>query len=231
MGRLPRQAREARLTEPLWHHGPLSALREPDGRSVAWSIGLDSEAAADALKLAGHTDRDLADFAAAPDAAMRLLRRRLTRVLLARIAGVSPGSILFGRSSEGAPSVLSPKGWHVSVAGQAPLCVIAVARQPLGCDVEPHAGSPPLWDMLTPVESEALALLPHDAQPREWLCRWTAKEAHAKRLGTARHADPAAIETRPAGAGRLLASSAGSTSLCLVRVAGGGVEAVAVAAP
>lgn len=194
-----------------------------------WSVRLDSEAAARALAPAPHTDRDLAEFAPAPDPGNRLLRRRLTRALLARIADVAPASILFGRTAQGAPSMLSPKGWYLSVGGQAPLCLIGVAREPVGVDVEPLDDAPPLWDMLTFAEADSLRLLPTSARPLEWLRRWTAKEAHAKRLGYASGADPAGIETRPVGFGQMRARSAEGDSLCRIRENGGRVETIALA--
>ena len=229
MGRLAGEAREAQLTGPGWLDGPLRGAIGASG-PVAWSVGLDSEAAAVALKRAAHTDRDLADFAAAPDAAARLVRRRLTRALLGEMAGVAPESILFGRSGEGAPSILSPPGWHISVAGQVPLALIAVARDPVGTDVEAVDDAPPLWDMLTGAEAEQVRRLPPATQSAEWLRRWTAKEAHAKRLRSARHADPAAIDTEPLGADCIIARSTEGTSRCWVRTVSGRVEAVALAA-
>lgn len=227
MGGIAGQAREARLIEPLWMDGPLGGQRSAGEGPIVWSVRLDSEAAATALAQVRHSDRDLADFAAAPDAGHRLLRRRLTRALLARLAGIPAESILFGRTPEGAPTLLSPKGWHMSVAGRAPLCLIGVARDAIGVDVEPVDAAPPLWDMLTPREAAALDALTKAEQPRAWLRRWCAKEAHAKRLGFARRADPTAIETSAEGADTLLACSAEGTSRVVLRELGGRIEAIA----
>jgi len=193
-----------------------------------WSVHLDSEAAAAVLAGSRHTDRDLADFAAAPDAGNRLLRRRLTRALLGHLTGVAPVDILFGRTTEGAVSVLSPKGWYLSVAGRAPLCLIGISPAPIGVDVEPSDDSPPLWDMLTEAEGVEIERLPAQERPHEWLRRWAAKEAHAKRLGFARRADPALIETQPVGADRLKVGSEEGVSDCRLRSVGGRIEAVAL---
>jgi 4'-phosphopantetheinyl transferase len=197
---------------------------------VVWSARLDSDAAAAALARTPHTDRDLAEFAAAPDAGHRLLRRRLTRALVAALAGMPAEALLFGRTPQGAPTVLSPKDWHVSVAGRAPLCLIGASPEPIGVDVEPYDEAPPLWDMLMETERADLEALAGREQPHEWLRRWTAKEAHAKRLGYARFADPAAIATYRDG-GALLARSPEGTSRLYVRSEGGSIEAVALAAP
>jgi phosphopantetheinyl transferase len=195
---------------------------------VVWSVRLDSEAAAAALASAPRTDRDLADFAAAPDAGNRLRRRRLTRALLGHLTGDAPSDILFGRTTEAALSVLSPKGWHLSVAGRAPLCLIGISPVPIGVDVEPFDESPPLWDMLTAAEGVEVERLAPAERPHEWLRRWAAKEAHAKRFGYARRADPALIETQPVGVDRLKISSEEGISDCRLRSVGGRIEAVAL---
>jgi phosphopantetheinyl transferase len=229
VGRLAGPHCEERLTAPLWHDGPLHAAPLGEGRPIVWSLRLDSESAASALATVRHTDRDLADFAAAADAGQRLLRRRLTRALLSRAAGVAPGGILFGRTAGGAPTLLSPKGWHFSVAGRAPFCLIGLSAEPIGVDVEPLDDAPPLWDMLTASEGAAIRALPAADRPREWLRRWCAKEAHAKRLGFARRADPAAIATVD-DAGGFVAMSGEGASRVFVREDRGRIEAAAVAA-
>lgn len=228
MGRVARQAGEGRLTETLWHEGPLAGIAREPGRPVLWSVRPDSEAAAGALARSPHDARDLADFAAAPDAGYRLLRRRLTRALLAHLAEVAPESILFGRRGDGAPSVLAPAGWHVSVAGRAGHALIGLADRPIGVDAEPLDAAPPLWDMLTPAEAARIEGLAPSDRPRAWLRAWTAKEAHAKRWRFARHADPASIDTAFLAGNRLSASSAEGTSLVILREANGRIEAAAL---
>ncbi len=49
--------------------------------------------------------------------------------------------------------------------------------------------------MLTSTEAASLRLLPAPAQSRNWLRRWTIKEAHAKLIGEPRRIRPEAIET------------------------------------
>jgi len=191
-------------------------------------VRLDSEAAARALARTRHEARDLADFAAAPDAAYRLLRRRLTRAWLAHLAEVPPEGILFGRTPEGAPSILSPPGWHFSVAGRAGHALIGLAGMPIGVDVEPLDDAPPLRDMLTDAEAAQIQSLAGSDRPREWLRRWTAKEAHAKRLGFAGRADPARIETSPTPSGGLEVHSPEGTSRIVLREFGGRIEAAAL---
>ena len=228
MGRLARQARKDRLTDPLWHDGPLEGLAAQPGRPVLWSVRLDSAAAVDALARAPHETRDLADFAAAPDPGYRLLRRRLTRALLAQLASVAPEGILFGRTADGAPSVLAPAGWHVSVAGRSGHALIGLAATPIGIDAEPFDAAPPLWDMLTEAEAARIEALAPFERPHAWLRAWTAKEAHAKKWRFARDADPARIETSAMSGNRMQASSAERASIVFLRDARGRIEAAAL---
>jgi phosphopantetheinyl transferase len=228
VGRLPGTAGEDSLTDPLWHDGPLDRLHTDAVRPVVWSVRLDSDAAAAALACAPHDGRDLAEFAAAADAGDRLLRRRLTRALVGRLAGVAPKGILFGRTADGAPSILSPLGWYLSVAGRGPQALIGVSRAPIGVDLEPIDTAPPLWDMLTPAEAAQIAAMPEQEQPSEWLARWTAKEAHAKKWGCARRADPVRIETGRTPSGALRVRSEEGVSDVFPRATGGRIEAVAL---
>lgn len=228
MGRLAGADREDRLTVPLWHDGPLESLPVGGDRPVVWSVRLDSDAAASALARTPHDGRDLADFAAAPDAANRLLRRRLARALLARLAGIAPEGVLFGRTADGAPSILSPPGWYVSVAGRRPHGLIGVSTAPIGVDLEPIETAPPLWDMLTAAEAAEIESVPAQERPREWLRRWTAKEAHAKKWGCARRADPVRIATGRTASGVLRVGSDEGVSDVFQREVGGRIEAVAL---
>jgi hypothetical protein len=222
------QAGKERLTDPLWHDGPLDGLSVDPGRPVLWSVRLDSAAAAGALARAPHETRDLADFAAAPDAGYRLLRRRLTRALLAHLAGMPPEGILFGRAADGAPSVLAPPGWHLSVSGRSGHALIGLAATSIGVDAEPFDTAPPLWDMLTEAEAARIEALASTDRPHAWLRAWAAKEAHAKKWRFARDADPARIETSTLSEDRLRASSAEGASVVFLRDVSGRIEAAAL---
>jgi phosphopantetheinyl transferase len=189
---------------------------------VLWSLRLDGPDAEAAAARARALEADLADLAGAADADVRLLRRRLVRALIAQVTAIHPDDVRIARTAEGAPVLEEPEGCHFSVSGGWPLCLIGIAREPIGVDVEPLDDSPPLRDMLTALESKEVA------SPTDWLARWTAKEAHAKRLGRARDADPAEIETEAKGEGLFLCTSPAGMSQCRVRILDDRVEAAAL---
>ncbi|MEH3093435.1 MAG: 4'-phosphopantetheinyl transferase superfamily protein [Agrobacterium cavarae] len=188
---------------------------------MVWHLRLDRP---EAERLAGGATlsaADLQDLASKPDAGMRALRRRLAKILLARLSGLHPDEII-GRSALGAPQVLHPQGWHISLAGRFPHCLIGLSRTQIGVDIEPLDAEPPPEDSFTPTEWLAL----QGATDRTLITRWTAKEAHAKCLGIASRIDAAEMETVASGDGLRVVSREGETRVC-VRVEAGTVQAVA----
>lgn len=137
------------------------------------------------------TEEDLRDLAR-PGAAPRtyFLRRRLAlRALLGASLGVDPQEVRIGYDVEGAPRVLSHKGF-VSVASRGSIAALAIASSPVGVDLEPlDAQAPVVPEVLHPRELLAL----RDA-PDHFLRLWTAKEAYLKAHGAGLVKDPASIE-------------------------------------
>lgn len=218
MGRLARPPLARRVMRIEWVTGdaaipPLA----PDGVCV-WHGPLDDARAL--LTRAALTAGDLADLARRPRAAWRAERRRATRALLAALARVHPDTIVLARSRFGALAVVAPAGWWLSVAGQGAHCAIALARMPIGVDIEPLDQPALPDDLFTPRELR-------DGGDR--LLRWTAKEAHAKRFARADAADPRAIETDLSGE-VIRASSGDGASRCVSRRAGGSIITVALPA-
>jgi hypothetical protein len=229
MGGITCTAREDVLT-PIWHDGTLDDLPQVGGRPLLWSLRLDSRIAA---AMAAHAPIDvdeLSDLARGPNSGPRVLRRRLIKALIAYAASVHPAKVILGRAAHGAIVVHSPQGWHASVAGREAFGLLGVASVPLGVDIEPINFTPPLWDMLTVEEREQLRALDDKERTREWLRRWTAKEAHAKLLGLGLRVDPNAIATVPLSNSLLTCSLAG-TSACWTRQANGHLEAAAFWSP
>lgn len=188
----------------VWHDGPLDALVSDGAAPVAWSV-------AEAFSDGGNGPAR---------------RRALAARLIGRLASVPPEAVSLTRTSAGAPVVTAPSGWHISLSSRAAHCLIGVSRRPIGVDREMLEDGPPLWDMLTDAEVQALRSLPFDRQSREWLRRWTMKEAHAKLIGEPRRIAPEAIDTEVVDMAMGTASFEGR-SCCRTREIGGAIETVA----
>ena len=160
----------------IWHDGPLDALVW-DGRSpIAWSV---AESGPSAAGLPGDA---------------RAVRHGLASALIRKLASESI-EVHLTRSSAGVPIVAAPEGWYLSLSSRGAHALIGVSRAPIAVDREVVDDHPPLWDMLTQTEADALRRLPALAQLPAWLRRWTIKEAHAKLIGEPRRIRPEAIET------------------------------------
>lgn len=179
------------MTQVFWHSGCLDLPAGHGEGPVVWHLLLDDP---NTEKMAHHATlsrADLEDLARQPQAGMRGIRRRLSKVLLARLLGLHPDEIVFGRTDLGAPRIVHPAGWNVSLAGRWPHCLVGVGRLPIGVDIEPLTAEPPDEDSFTPAEAIEL----RGASNAAFLTRWAAKEAHAKCLGVASVIDAAEIET------------------------------------
>lgn len=196
---------------PIWHDGPLDALAW-DGRStVAWSV---AETGPLAAGLSGDP---------------RVIRNGLASALIRKLAGGSV-DVCLTRSPAGAPIVAAPKSWYLALSSRGSRALIGVAREPIAVDREVVDDHAPLWDMLTTTEAETLRHLPAPAQPREWLRRWTIKEAHAKLVGEPRRIRPETIETRVIDSTNATAIFEG-TSRCWSRFTTDAIETIAQWSP
>ncbi len=206
----------------VWLSGADDLTKATGEEPVVWYLRLDrpeTERRAGGARLSAA---DLQDLASKPESGMRALRRRLAKVLLARLSGLHPDEIIIGRTGLGAPQVLHPPGWHISLAGRFPHCLIGLSRFPLGVDIEPFDAEPPPEDSFTATEWLAL----QGVTDATLITRWTAKEAHAKCLGIASRIDAAEMETVDIGDELGVVSRDGATRV-LVRVEAGTVQAVA----
>jgi phosphopantetheinyl transferase len=132
-----------------------------------------------------------------------LHRRRLARALLAPQLGRPAAAIRILRDQAGgAPRIAAPAGGlFISFSARAGINALALARRPVGIDIEllrPAAAIP--WNMLRGEEQAALRALPEAARDAAFLRLWTAKEAVAKALGTGLALPPEAIRIGKAGA-------------------------------
>ena len=130
---------------------------------------------------------------ARPDDAHRHLTARITlRALVGDRLGIDPATVVVGADERGRPVLPAEEGWWISVAHSGSICVCALARRPVGVDVEVvGAGAGDAWavdDLLvrrtcTPAERRALDA--SDPPDREVALRraWVRKEAVAKGLG------------------------------------------------
>ena len=123
----------------------------------------------------------------------------LAKAALARYTGRSPADVRFDRTCaacgepHGKPVIAGGGPGH-SVAHSGDLIAVAVARAPVGVDVEQAEGRRHLLDgdgdpealgrlVLSGPEQAALASVPADGRARAFLVAWTRKEAVTKATG------------------------------------------------
>ncbi|MFF4082288.1 4'-phosphopantetheinyl transferase family protein [Streptomyces sp. NPDC001777] len=136
------------------------------------------------------------------------------RHVLARLLQVSPREIRFGREScpecgssqHGPPIVAHPvTPFRISLSHSGGCCLFAVARFPVGVDVEGvrEMDTEELGHVaLTSAERRHIrALPPGPARHRAFLRCWTRKEAVLKAVGTGIAGDLSTIETHPGSPG------------------------------
>jgi 4'-phosphopantetheinyl transferase len=183
---------------------------------VAWSV---------AQFIAGNGP-DKTRTAGSRREADRETRRRSACALIGRLADVPADRVRLARSKAGAPIVVMPAGWHLGLSSRGSHALIGVATEPIAVDRELFDRAPPLWDMLTDAEANAVRRVAMAAQPGEWLRRWTIKEAHAKLIGEPRRIAPDSIDTTVIDPHRATARFEG-VSQCWTRIVGGAIETVA----
>lgn len=193
------QLGKQRLGEPRWLVGAAATLAIAPDAPTLWLVDIDDPASRRRAEAIAPLPGEAALFAARGDAGRRLLRRRLARLMLAQAAGCGPDAVVVGRSDAGAPIVVSPAGWHVSVAARWPDCLIGIAPMVLGVDLERlEPDQPPEPELLTRHERDRLRLTAAADRPRLFARAWTAKESHAKWTGEPLKVAPALVDTEEA---------------------------------
>ena len=233
MGRLARAAGDRRLTAsppgPLWLEGGEASLPGWSGKPIAWLLDLARPVDRECVEAVTPHPGEAQLFAGRHDAGERLLRRRAARHLLRAASGCPVAEVAIAAGPLGAPVVKAPVGWWMSAAARWPRLIVAVARQPIGVDIE-VAAEPLPDDLLTLRERRHMTALRADERPLASASAWASKEAHAKWTGRPRTVDPAGVET--AGVETMEADMVRSThgnSRCWRLVSGNAVVALCLA--
>lgn len=183
------------------------------GTPLIWLVRLHGEAAGRALKRVPASRAELADAAALADphrAAARLIRLRLLRALAAQALAVRPDAAALERTSSGGLALRFPESAFASTAGRGGWAVLALARHPIGVDVETFPPEAPVpLDLLHPAEQAGLAELDPAARDRAFLRIWTAKEAYAKAASTPLDQVLAEARVHEQAGARVIATPAG----------------------
>ena len=140
---------------------------------------------------------------------MFLVGAVLVRCLAASVLGSSPGDVAVDRTCRdcgkphGRPVLTEPTTGHglqVSVSHSGGLVGVAVARHPIGLDVEARDRRVDLLSIasvfLSPVELDALESAGLGEDPEHLLLWWTRKEAVLKLLGTGLRQQPTSVSLR-----------------------------------
>lgn len=130
------------------------------------------------------------------------LRRTLARDILARQLDLPAEAVTIGHEASGRPVVATPHhtGLHLSLATRAGVVAVALARDPVGIDVErvdPTAELP--LETLHPGERQMLLELTPSARPLAFARLWSSKEAYVKALGTGFIRAPESFQIRLVG--------------------------------
>jgi len=142
-------------------------------------------------------------------ARMFLVGAALVRCLAASMLGSSPGDVAVDRTCRdcgkphGRPVLTEPATGHglqVSVSHSSGLVGVAVARHPIGLDVEALDRRMDMLSLagafLSPVELDTLESAGLHEDPEHLLLWWTRKEAVLKLLGTGLRQQPTSLSLR-----------------------------------
>lgn len=132
------------------------------------------------------------------------LRRSIARDLVARQLALPTQAVTIGHDARGRPVLERPAGagFEISLATRSGLVAVALARGPVGIDVEQvdPASEPPLA-ILHRDERAALLALPAPERPLAFARLWAVKEAYVKALGTGFARAPESFAALPRSTG------------------------------
>jgi 4'-phosphopantetheinyl transferase len=125
---------------------------------------------------------------------------RLRRLMIAELTGVSLRSVKLGHAESGAPILVLPRGWSMSVSQKDDLTAIALAPAPAAIGIDIERIRPidwrPMLTMLCADEERGAFLAMHpelDTGLRAFLRLWTVKEAIMKATGEGFRSGPKKI--------------------------------------
>jgi 4'-phosphopantetheinyl transferase len=130
----------------------------------------------------------------------RPARRTLLRALAARALGRPAEAVEILHAEGRAPVLVQPaeSGLHLSSASRGSLAVAALARTPIGVDVERvEPGSEPPWNVLHSDERRWLAALAGGEREQGFAQLWAGKEAYLKALGIGLVREPSSFAVLP----------------------------------
>ncbi|MER5950524.1 4'-phosphopantetheinyl transferase superfamily protein [Streptomyces sp. NPDC001904] len=163
-----------------------------------WTLSLPGAGPEPPSQVLAELDRRERDRAAAFLRSRDRIRYVAAHVALRRVLalylGLTPGAVRFGRAAcrrcsgpHGRPEVRDAVGApHFSLSHSGDLATVAVARVPVGVDVQtvPSPGATDLnVQRLHPCERNEVAELPPAERPRAFARVWSRKEAYLKGLG------------------------------------------------
>ncbi len=200
------------------------------GQVDLWAIRLDQEEAP-LVGLLDAEERSRATRFRFPEHRRRfIVRRAVTRQILARYLCVDPAAIRYLPGPFGKPVLAGASPQH-SLSHSADLALLALADDTeIGVDVEAIRSTLGLVEILGPEEQAALARLPEAERDLGFLRCWTRRESCLKALGTGLPG-PQSQAPFPVAAGSPLFLSLGERTWCLLDlpVGAGFVASLAVA--
>jgi 4'-phosphopantetheinyl transferase len=179
----------------------LNALVPASGLPAAWLLDLDCPQVRVAALAVVPTAGDLQRASSRPVQEREgvLVRRGLVRLCVAAATNRPVSEVAIGWAAGGAPILRAPlAGLYLSWAQRQGQFACALARAPIGVDIETADGGEIPWNALHPEEQAALRKA--DPAAREWLFLriWAAKEAFGKALGEGLRREPASFAVRAA---------------------------------
>jgi phosphopantetheinyl transferase len=131
---------------------------------------------------------------AAPERARFFQRRAFARHMLARQLGEDPATVEIAHHAAGAPFIVGKPDLRLSLTSRGPMAGLALARQPVGVDLEWIEPAEPAWSLLHADEAQALrAISSATRRALVFTQIWTAKEAALKAQGVGLARDPASF--------------------------------------